>query len=747
VVDPKDFVTWLTTQQNAQGTLYLERTAMAYASSLRNDPLKLLVPLTTAKRNVYAFETVEMFERLRSSFLSAPNYKAVNEIGHYTFSSAMKCYDKYLASLAEKEGKRKQERIEKTMEEGESGVTKVGFPTLYNNTANCVDFSSPNLYANTLPVDCVIDGQRLVADKWSAMYVSVCEHLLQNRLKQLAMIQLQTKDGKRQPFLMDYPLQGLRCAKLSNGKFICTNYSTPDIIALIGKVLTFCLYKKENVFLTYSEKKLCETTARETLNDSAAQSSYMQKPLTVNLTEDERTALLIALEEKYGNGFKLDSGIDLSRLRRFALEFGGVELTLSDDELTEAVKACGTIYNGKVYTVSKETKERIKGLVDDYFADGATVIFYEEFYAKNEPELFKASVVSAEMLTDILLGLFPKLKFTQTYFGYANDNVYSVLEREILRIWGDDVLLNYGQIAERLRYIPIERVKNALGQNGDFVHNSTEVFTHVSRVYLPEEERTKIRQAAERECNTHRYVSVKDLPLDNTAADNSELSNTAIYNAVYQICLADEYAKSGKIITRRGDFDCMDALTIMRKYCRSLDSVSLDDLLAFEVDLTGERRRRISMQAGYDVLVRVNADMFFAEHHVHFDVAETDRAIEHFMNGGYVPLSAVTTFVMFPYCGQAWNFFLLESYCRRFSDMFRYDTPYVNNKNAGCIVRKNLRMTYDEIMADAVAKSCTPLNENAVADFLFNSGYRGSRKKPKLAEIIKRAKKLRERRN
>jgi hypothetical protein len=459
--------------------------------------------------------------------------------------------------------------------------------------------------------------------------------------------------------------------------------------------------------------------------------------------EKGKTAIRKILKKKYSNGFKLESAIDLSRLRRFSLEYADVDLTLSDADLTSALKSCGIVFNGKVYAVSKKTETQIKELAVGYFENGARVIFYEGFYAKHEQWLFDAGVVSVEMLTAILRRLFPSLNLKRTYFGYSNGNVYTVLKSEILRIWGGETLLNYGQIAERLPYIPIEHIKYALGQGRDFIWNGAETFTHVSKVEISGDERAAVRETAERECAARRYVSVTSLPLDSIAANNGEISKTAVHDAVYRMCLADSYSKSGKIITRKGD--SLDASAIMREHCRSLDHCSLDDLLAFEQDLTGECHRWIPMQAGYDVMVRTGENTFVAEYYIDFDVVSIDNAIAYFASGEYLPLRSVTTFAVFPHCGSAWNLFLLESYVRRFSDKFRFETPFVNNKNVGCIVRKHSKLTYNEIMTDAVLRSNVPLNENAIADFLFDNGYRGSHQKTKLADLVKWAKTLRER--
>ncbi|AQU05374.1 hypothetical protein B1778_01150 [Dehalococcoides mccartyi] len=450
------------------------------------------------------------------------------------------------------------------------------------------------------------------------------------------------------------------------------------------------------------------------------------------------------LSSHFANGYRMNSPIELARFRSFAAEDLDVEISLPDEELKSYISACGTTYDGKIYAVSVEAKERIKELVDEYFSDGAQAIFFAEFYAKNENWLFGASVVSEDMLTGILRGLFPKLSFTQTYFGYTDASVLTALESEILRVWGDDVLLTYEQLAERLQYIPFERIKCALGQNGNFIWSRVETFSHISRIDISDEEREIIREAAVQECNARGYTSITDLPFGEIEERNYELSVTAVHNAVFRICLSDKFDKSGKIVTRKGDI--LDALTIMKDYCRTIKKCSLDDLLNYEKELTGEVHRWIPMEAGNTVLVRIDKDTYVADKFVHFDAETVDAAIELFIEGDYLPLKSFTTFGAFPDCGQAWNLFLLESYCRRFSNSFRFDTPSVNSRNAGAIIRKNCGLNYTEIMTDAVANADVPLTDSIVGSFLFDAGYTGRRTTSKINEIIDKAKALRERR-
>jgi hypothetical protein len=451
------------------------------------------------------------------------------------------------------------------------------------------------------------------------------------------------------------------------------------------------------------------------------------------------------LSSRFSNGFRIDSPIELSRFRHFACEKSDETVGLSDENLSKLIVSCGTLFDNKVYVVTEETKTRIKSLVDEAVNNGARLIFYKSFYEKHESWLSPASVISASMLKSLLVKLYPHFIHSENSFSrYTSGGAKSAkIKQELLRVWGDDVLLDYDQLAECLPYIPIEKIKLVLAQNGEFIRNAAETYTHIGKIDITAKERTAIAEYVCAACRTKGYASLNDVPLGEIEERNYELSMTAIQNAVFHACLANAFTRHGKIITPKGE--ALDALAIMKKHCKGLDRCSLRDLLDFEQELTGEVHRWIPMEAGDAVMVRTDADSYVAEHFVHFDVRAIDDAIDLFLTDEYLPLRQVTTFAAFPHCGQAWNLFLLESYCRRFSERFRFVVLSVNSKNAGAIVRKESRLSYEGILADAVAKSGVAIEKDAILDYLVGNGYTGTRKYSKLEELTRQAKALRER--
>jgi predicted RNA-binding protein YlqC (UPF0109 family) len=430
----------------------------------------------------------------------------------------------------------------------------------------------------------------------------------------------------------------------------------------------------------------------------------------------------------------------MTRLRAFAAVECGEELELSDDELKWYIRSCGIESNNKMFIVSAKIKERIKTIANDYFESGAQAIFYEEFFNKNEKWLIEASVVTEDILLRVFAQIYQEMVFTKTFFGITQDTVETAIKNEIFRIWGDSVLVNYNQIAERLTYIPFTRIKHTFASNREFIWNSEETYTHVNKVIITQDEKEAVSRAVKKECAVHGYASMSNLPLREITERNHELSVSAIQSAVYSICLSDEYDKKGKIITKKGK--ALNALEIMKMYCLSLDKCKLDDLLQYEEEITGEVHRFLPMGAAFSTMVRVDKGTFVADKYLAFNKAQVDRAIAKFVTGDYLPLKSFTTFGTFPDCGQRWNLFLLESYCRRFSKQFRFDTPSVNSRNAGAVIRKNCGLSYTEIMADAVTHAKIPLKEERVANFLFEAGFTGRSARTKVNEVIEAAKVL-----
>lgn len=742
-INPEALIVWLTTQPNANGTLYLERVVRQYIWALRYAPAKLILA-TVDNRNVFSCQTVEELNSLWEVFKSAPNYKDVNQRASGQFSAGLSCLSRYLECLSEGQ---ENTPAPKPSSKPLPIAIQPNQNTPTSNSAMYVDFNQPELYAKTLPVFCTINGQAVIMKKlnWSQLLISITERLIADGNPHLAELDKRPVYGSKVFFLPRKPDIGTS-ALLSNGKWISTNYNPQTTVIIIGNLCHHCDVGLETISISYVPKNVASERSAERLM-SGGNTDAPALATTGSVFETEvLTAVSYVLSAHFPNGFRADSPIELMRFRSYAADDATDRIPLIEEDLKKAISLCGTLFEGKVYVVGKETESRLKKEIDAEVISGAEVIFYASFYARHESWLFPGSVISEVMLKEMLKTLFPAYQHKINYFSTKNNVAeLPIIKSEILRVWNGDILLNYEQVSARLPYIPLDKIKHALAMNDDFIWNSPEIYTHIGMVDISAEERADIEDYVAAACRKVGYVSMSEVPLGNIAEHNNELTITAIHTAVFVIVLSDRFERRDKIITRKGD--TLDALTIMIDYCRSIDKCSFQDLIDLERNLTGDAYPWIALEAGCTVLVRIAEDAFVAEKYVHFDVDGIDATLDLFVTGEYLPLKSVTTFATFPHCGQVWNLFLLESYCRRFSRRFRFDGLTMNSRNAGAIIRKSCGLAYAEIMAGAVAASGVVLKKTEVVEFLRSHGYIGRRFYARTGELIEQAKTLRERRN
>lgn len=464
-----------------------------------------------------------------------------------------------------------------------------------------------------------------------------------------------------------------------------------------------------------------------------------------------RDALLQLLRRHYEKGYRLNSPIEIKKLRaKWKDEHGGEELRASDEAVRKAIASLTVSAGGMAYLIAQDVKDWLQFIVTLYLGK-SEVIFYEAFFARNQEKLTKAHIFNEQILQAVLEEIFPRFHYGKVYFGKAQGAVPDVVRHEILDIWGEKTLWTYEQLEERL-YIPLDAIKQVLGQQREFLWVAEGTYTHISRVNIDNEVKEKLRQEAQKLSQGKDFWSIKELPVDDVLAANYELettTNSAIYDAVYAICLEADFDRKGDTLTRKQQEDDhvqgkmaqkMSAIDRMREYCRSRDVCTLSEMRELANQFT--KNGVTHLRAGVEVMIRLDEENFVSDSHVHFDIVRTDEVISEIVTGDYLVLRDFVTFVHFPDCGVEWNLFLLESYCRRFSRKFRFEAPQYNNNNVGIVIRRESSFrNYNDLLADAVAHANVDLKRQSVGQFLYDSGYIG--KMPidrQLDHIIKLAK-------
>lgn len=451
--------------------------------------------------------------------------------------------------------------------------------------------------------------------------------------------------------------------------------------------------------------------------------------------------ILQLISRKFIYGFRINSVIDMMKLRDYAND-EGIKLYEEDNTLRTFIQANGMLMEGKVFIKSEDSRSELVSLVEGIFAKGNPIIYYESLIERHSVLMDKIHITSEQVLRETLSEDKPNYVFSKNYFSNQSKTTEEVaVSREIIRVWDDEVTKSVDELSELLEYIPEEKVRFYLATNSNFVWVSEGVYTCIQRLIMTDAEAKELCNAVKQEVDRRGFTSLSDLSLGDVLEENYELPELAVRTMVYNKYLSSEYFLKGKIITRdKGEFD---AVSIMKQICMEKDEYTLDEAMDDVGNLIGISDRRIAYPALYDVMIRVDEQKFVADKYVHFDVEAIDNVIDSFVDG-FSAIKEVTTFALFPICGQPWTHYLLESYCYRYSKKYSYRMNLYNGRNAGAVVESSIDWDYNEILAQAVARARIELEPDVIGQYLYETGYMARSKFNTLSEIAERAKEIRE---
>lgn len=457
---------------------------------------------------------------------------------------------------------------------------------------------------------------------------------------------------------------------------------------------------------------------------------------------DYETRLVRLVANKFAYGFRLGSVIELMKLKEYAKE-ENIDIKENDKELEKIIKKNGFVSNGKVFVVDEVVKSKLGEVLGEVFHQDITVIYYECFMDMHRDWLELNHIATEDILKEFLVATRKDLSYSKNFMSNKEKITEDIaVTNEICRVWGDKVKLSVEEISDKLPYIPIEKIRFYLSVSRQFARVSEGVYTHVQTLITTHEEEMAIVTFVNHECEINGFVSLSDVPLGDIIEQNYELPESTILTAIYNKILSDDFYLNGKIITK--EKTDIDVVTLIKQFCAEKDECTLDEAINKVNELTGVEDRRVAYLALYDVMIRVNEQKFVSDRLVHFDIDTIDSAIETFTKDGFAAIKEVTTFALFPICGQTWNHYLLESYCYKFSEKYTYRTNLYNGRNAGAIVACDIDWDYKELLAHAVARANVKLDEEVIGKYLFETGYMARSKFNWLDDIVDRAKQIRE---
>lgn len=514
-----------------------------------------------------------------------------------------------------------------------------------------------------------------------------------------------------------------------------TNISASDMIGKIRFLLELCNVDFENVEIVYSKKmlKAGQTQRIEERPKTVAHS------VLIPIADEKYKAVL---REKFIKGYRLGSGLDLKKFKRYYLEIHGIELTEDDKLIVSKIRTSGIVHEDKLFMaetmLSVEVKDRLFSYISDEFAQGKKALYYEALFRLFSEQFLDYYIYDTEML--------------KSYLAYYNEGKYHIAANYIAKEGGisakpydevKDYLIGAGvpvdadMICEVLSHIPRKKVMQILGMNAEFVNNGKSHYFHVSVVNLSQEELENIAVLITDLIQEKEFISGNELVaaikikypyiIDN----NQPFSPLGMRDAI-KYNLQDRFSFSGNVISGKGKWMSMADVFANHARKRSAFDIAELETLAEEMNST------IYFEAVYDNALRVSQSRFVSKDQAQFHVYETDLAIDRFCVGRYIPVTAVTEFGSFPDAGFQWNSYLLANYVYAYSKQYRLLTAGFNkNASVGAIVRRNSGIeTFDDFLAIALAEGDCKLKKEDALNFLVDQGYLARRSYSNIERIL-----------
>lgn len=476
-------------------------------------------------------------------------------------------------------------------------------------------------------------------------------------------------------------------------------------------------------------------------NWSPSRKSATGRPQKKKSTIDAAPYVTILIEH-FSNGYRLESALDLKRLRRYYEELTGSTLTAEQSTVESAIRDCGIVYEGRLYMpqtmLSIEMRERLLSFIERCFDEGRTAVYYEALFREFSDALLDHHIYNSDMLKAYLsYCVGDKYYMGRSYLSKGVRTEVNPIDevRQCLKQY--DTPVQVKDVCDSLSHIAEDRVRYILGSNGEFVRNSKGEYFHVDALDLTDEELENIAAIIDSVIEEHEFISGNEL----YEAIQNKYPYIFEKNAAFSVIgwrdalkyrIGDRFSFVGNIISRTGTSLSMSE--VFAEFGKSRARFSIEELKQF-ADSIGTT---IYFDSLYTNSVRISHQWFVAKSSAKFSVKETDTILERFCDGKYMSLSSVTEFATFPNASYPWTEYLLEQYVAYFSEKFYLlHGNYNKNCAVGAIVRKTCRFnSFDELVTDILAHSDIPFRKKEVLDYLAENGYIARRSYTNIEALI-----------
>lgn len=477
--------------------------------------------------------------------------------------------------------------------------------------------------------------------------------------------------------------------------------------------------------------------------------TFERSPLQTKETSIDVAPCKAILVEYFPKGYRLESALDMKRMRRYYEELTGKALDLNQAILETAIRNCGIVYDGRLYMpqnmLSDEMRDQILFFIERCFDEGRSAVYYEAVFREFSEKLLDHNIFNADMLKAYLTYYVSD----QYYMGRSylakeyRDDVDPIDEvRQCLKQY--DFPVQVDELCDSLSHITEERIRFILGSNGEFVRNSKGEYFHADSLELTKEELENIAAIIDSTIEEHEFISGNEL----YDAIQTKYPYTFEKNAVFSVIgwrdalkykFGDRFSFVGNIVSRAGTSLSMS--DVFAEYGKGRQRFSIDELEQFAESIG----TTIYFDSLYTNAIRISHEWFTSKGGAKFSVKETDAVLDRFCDGDYIPLQDVKEFALFPESSFPWTEYLLEQYVAFYSEKFYLmHGNYNKNCAVGAIVRKTCRFdSFDDLVTDILAHNDVSLQKKKVLDYLAENGYIARRSYTNIETIMINARAIR----
>lgn len=453
----------------------------------------------------------------------------------------------------------------------------------------------------------------------------------------------------------------------------------------------------------------------------------------------------VVLKEKFIKGFRMESPLEIRKLRRYYTMLNGIDLTETDEKISEIIKSLCIIYEGKAFLpdvmLDEELKEKLFKYIDTSFAQGKSAIYFQAIFTEFAEAFLDQHIYDATMLK-MYLSVMGNGEFyiNRSFISKEPDLELDPISeiRSCLIEYGRPV--KYDEIFNALPHLPQNKIKYILSTNGEFISNGQGTYFHEKVLQLSEEELEGIASIISKTIDEKDFIGGNEL-YDSIKAKYSYIieayPNLSIYGFrdALKAKLHNRFSFKGNIISEYGHE--LSMTDVFAKYARNHSSFTLSELQSLAANLSTV----IYFDAVYENSLRISKEQFVSKQLAQFPISDIDVALDRVCIGNYISIKEVTNFGAFPYAGFSWNSFLLEHYVADYSKKYKLlHSNFSGTECVGAIVRRSADIkSFDDLIVDLLVKNQIEMKKAPVLEFLRDNGYLARRRYSEIESLIIKA--------